>query len=675
MAKTAERPAPAATGWFAALRDPLRATCLLLIGVSLCVSFARLLEVPPLQSANDKSRWCTVWSLVEKGTYRIDEAIAKPGWDTIDKVLHAENDADEDDPGAKHFYSTKPPLMATLVAGLYWVEKKTLGWTLDEDLAATVRLLLVFINLLPWGAAVWMLSETVRRYASSSVTVVLITAIASFGTLLTPFLSTLNNHVPAAICLIFAVDAAMRITVDGDRRWWLFAWCGFCAALTVTFELPAAAFGVAIFGLLFWKDRTRTLTHFVPFAIVPLAAFFITNGLATGGLQPFYMFYGGDKYVYTHNGLPSYWSDPQGLDRAVDSPLVYLLHCTVGHHGILSLSPILLLSIVGWTIGLRKGAQLRDYLALGLGLTLLVLGYYLTRTSNYNYGGNTVALRWMLWLAPLWLLAMIPAIDRFVDVRFFRPVTALLLGVSVFSAWYPLGTPWAQPWLFTLMTRWKWIDYSDPPVAAAHAIHCWLYQLPTGPRQEDYWVELSSVDADGVMSVMRIEDGGRVLVNERDARIVRVLRRNGTGQSSELTLTIDTEAFNAGAEISRFLLFPQGDRGENYRRLIERFLTGLPGPAPFHVLQRIHRRSRVRNDYFECLEAVARVGQPSPDPQWEPRIFESRILVSPEVPFGILRMETYVYDASGRNQHAQRRWAIHRAGMFLPRPERAVVAR
>ena len=27
----------------------------------------------PLQSANDRSRWCTIWSLLNRGSYQIDE--------------------------------------------------------------------------------------------------------------------------------------------------------------------------------------------------------------------------------------------------------------------------------------------------------------------------------------------------------------------------------------------------------------------------------------------------------------------------------------------------------------------------------------------------------------------------------------------------------------------------
>src|SRR6266704_3362502 len=42
----------------------------------------------PIFSANDRSRWCTVWSLVERGTYQIDEIIKVRGWNTIDKGRH-----------------------------------------------------------------------------------------------------------------------------------------------------------------------------------------------------------------------------------------------------------------------------------------------------------------------------------------------------------------------------------------------------------------------------------------------------------------------------------------------------------------------------------------------------------------------------------------------------------
>ena len=70
----------------------------------------------PFLSANDRSRWCTVRALVEPemrvegAPYAIDKVIQDPNWDTIDMVKHD-----------GHLYSSKPPLLATLMAGIYWI--------------------------------------------------------------------------------------------------------------------------------------------------------------------------------------------------------------------------------------------------------------------------------------------------------------------------------------------------------------------------------------------------------------------------------------------------------------------------------------------------------------------------------------------------------------------------
>ena len=69
----------------------------------------------PFLSANDRSRWDTIRSLVEQGTYQIDAIQSEPGWDTIDMVKHKDRN------GEWHLYSSKPPLLATLYAGPYWV--------------------------------------------------------------------------------------------------------------------------------------------------------------------------------------------------------------------------------------------------------------------------------------------------------------------------------------------------------------------------------------------------------------------------------------------------------------------------------------------------------------------------------------------------------------------------
>ncbi len=422
-----------------------RSVTLLLLVLYGAVILGSICNARPLLSANDRSRWCTVWSLVERGTYRIDEIDRVKKWSTIDKVRHE-----------GHFYSSKPPLLPTLIAGLYWLVKQTTGLTLLKNTAAVTRIILVLVNGLPMLVALLLLVRLAERYVTNDWGRLYFVTAASFGTMLTPFLVTLNNHTVAATSLVFALYAAVRILVEGERRALYFAHAGFWSAFVCCNELPAAVFGVAMFVLLFRASRRQTLLWFVPAALVPLLGFFYTNYLATGGWKPFYMYYGTEKYLYPG----SYWAHPKGIDKGGDSPPVYFFHCTFGHHGIFSLTPVFLLALAVWFQPKHtQGWPLRTFVWLGAAMTAWVLGFYLTRTANYNYGGNTSGLRWSFWVIPLLLVSTMPALNRWSDQPRFRMLALVLLAVSVFSAFYPLSNPWQQPWLFRILESAGWIHY------------------------------------------------------------------------------------------------------------------------------------------------------------------------------------------------------------------------
>ncbi|HEY3969216.1 MAG TPA: hypothetical protein VGM05_31990 [Planctomycetaceae bacterium] len=398
----------------------------------------------PLFSANDRSRWCTVWSLVERGTYQIDEIIEHRGWDTIDKGRYKD-----------HFYSSKPPFLSTIVAGPYWLLKHGFGLDLLTRTHETVQILLLIVNGIPWIISLVLLAAIGERYARSDWSRFFLIVAAAAGTFLTTFLTTLNNHSVAAASVVFAIYPALRIVNDSRRHGTLFALAGFWGAFAACSELPAALFGLALFVLLVRQSPKQVALFFIPAAIVPLGFFFYTNWLCTGGIKPFYANFGSADdtfYRYMYKGIPSYWMDPQGLDQGEPSPFVYLFHCTFGHHGIFSLSPIYLLTLAGWT-RLQRSPSLRAVGWISLILTLWVLGFYVGRTQNYNYGGTTSGLRWAFWLIPLWLISLIPALDEWGDRRWFRIVCVLLLGVSVFSATVPRHNPWQHPWLMNAMRR------------------------------------------------------------------------------------------------------------------------------------------------------------------------------------------------------------------------------
>jgi hypothetical protein len=165
---------------------------------------------------------------------------------------------------------------------------------------------------------------------------------------------------------------------------------------------------------------------------------------------------------YEYEG--SYWSSgrKQGVDRGEPSKLAYAFHALIGHHGLFSLTPVWLGSIVGAVIWLRRGSTSQQALALATGiLTSVCLVFYvvLRPLEDRNYGGVSCCLRWLLWLVPLWLICLVPAADAIADRPWLRKLAGLLLGVSIVSAVYNSMNPWAHPWLFDYWTYLGWIRY------------------------------------------------------------------------------------------------------------------------------------------------------------------------------------------------------------------------
>ena len=516
--------------------------------------------LPPLRrpflSANDRSRWCTVRVLVEDDLrveghpYAIDKVTREPTWDTIDMVKHG-----------GHLYSSKPPLFPTLMAAEYWVIHRLTGMTLGTNPYWVGRLMLITINVVPLLVYFLLLARLVERLGTSDWGRMFVMGAAVFGTFLTTFAVTINNHLPAAVSAMVALYAAVRIWFDGQRRLRYFVLAGLFAAFTVANELPALALAAALSAALLWKAPRQTILAYVPAALVVVAALFATNLIAHGTLKPPYMCRkkivlvpvdddfrqslsealeaavaedGGqageqpvraaleelgqdairqavvqsgweavgtaiqraiDKavdggisqaagqavtetvqradvdaqrpdnwydYAFQRNGRfgESYWRNPQGIDRTKDSPAVYALHVLVGHHGVLSLTPVWLLSVAGVMIWLRKrdARHLRELALLIAAVTLVCVAFYLyPRQFQRNYGGVASGFRWMFWFAPLWLVVMLPAADAMARRWWTRGIALLLLVVSVLSASYPTWSPWTSPWIMDYMEYLKGI--------------------------------------------------------------------------------------------------------------------------------------------------------------------------------------------------------------------------
>ena len=394
--------------------------------------------------------------------------------------------------------------------------------------------MLAVSNLLPLVLYFVVLAWIVESLGTNDWSRLFVMACATWGTFLTTFAVTLNNHLPAAIGVLLATYAAIRILHDGDSRLRWFAAAGLCSAFAVANELPALALLAMLFVALAWRAPKQVAIGFVPAVAVVAIAFFATNYVANQSLRPPYAHRhdgdvamtvshaggefetaealrdiraalgktgidissrasiaetakanrwvlwdpdGQDRYaiLLTEAGLEvrawdtwyeyagSYWTPDKkaGVDKGEPSRAVYAFHTLLGHHGVFSLSPIWLLSIVGMGLWLKRGPRsLQAFAWMVVTLTLVCVAFYIMRPEkDRNYGGVSCGFRWLFWFTPLWLICMLPATDLIAKNRPWRAVALILLGLSIFSATYASLNPWSHPWIFDYWTHLGWIAY------------------------------------------------------------------------------------------------------------------------------------------------------------------------------------------------------------------------
>ena len=274
---------------------PLRyAVYLILITTAVASMLGRTMSVKsdrgktPFLCANDRSRWATVRALGDLGHYSLDPVIfSRPGkrdpeWYTIDLVRHRGKD------GREHYYSSKPPLFPTMLAAQYWLIKRVTGATLVERPFFVGRLMLVITNIVPLILYFVVLTWLLERSDTSDWVRLFTLSAAAWGTFLTTFAVTLNNHLPAAISVTFTLLAAYQVFFRGDSRGHWYALAGFASAFAAANELPALSFFCLCAVGFAARSLRQTVVWFIPSAGLVAVAFFATSYLAHGTLRPAY---------------------------------------------------------------------------------------------------------------------------------------------------------------------------------------------------------------------------------------------------------------------------------------------------------------------------------------------------------------------------------------------------
>ena len=518
----------------------------------------------PFLSANDRSRWCAIAALTQEGRWEIDkylEILDSKGkskiWNTIDMVRHRGED------GVEHSYSSKPPLLTLMYAAICKPITIVCGKTLTDDPFLIGRLTMIVANLVPLVLWWLWLQRWIERNVVDAWVRWIVLNMALWGTFLTSFVATLNNHLHGAILFTISLALAWEIIQNSQlgrtTSWSVWLSVGISAALTVACELPALAWAAALGGILLFADWKRMLIGFGIGSAAVALAFLGTNVWAHGDWRPPYSHRGlgplianvrtspqsgangssempavevpavadviaaidttvhpnlklGEKSIVTSARIDgvkqildeatgvrvaatqtpdgwniyawddwydypkSYWlpENKKGVDRGEPNRWSYLMHFTIGHHGVFSLTPLWLWSMIGGVMWVRSGSRAlakhvadapsaaksfrgwvlseQGIAAALMAVTLVCVAFYTSRdVVDRNYAGVCSGFRWLFWLIPAWLWLAVPAIEGSAKSRALRSLVYVALGISVLSATLPWPNPWSHPWPYRLL--------------------------------------------------------------------------------------------------------------------------------------------------------------------------------------------------------------------------------
>ncbi len=378
---------------------------------------------PQPTSWNDISHVAAIESLVERGTWVIDDS----PWEaeTVDKVLI----------GGK-FYSDKMPLLSFFGAGLY-APLRALGVSLAPDCAETTGrcgyfwLVLILMDL-PATLMVGLFYVWGRARASAWAALVATIALAA-GTMVTPYATVFNHHLPGAVALF----ASFYIVTGGKKRGrGALAAAGLLAALAPAFDGSSGIIALGVAGMALVRYR-RDFLFFALGAAIPVLATMLIDYQMLHTVLPPYLVPGGYDYPDAAAAQSA-----AGLSTANDL-YAYAFRMFVGAQGIFAYNPLLLFALAGaLRVAIERGHALTSAARITL-VSFIALCLYLVLNTG-NYGGEAYGIRFFVPAIPiLFAFSMfVPPLSGITWKSSPTLVALPLLALSIFSTYQGVRRPW-----------------------------------------------------------------------------------------------------------------------------------------------------------------------------------------------------------------------------------------
>jgi hypothetical protein len=367
----------------------------------------------------------TTESIVERKTFIIDGSTFS---DTIDKMKVGD-----------HFYSDKAPGFSLLLVPAYFMLHK-FGLVIAEQKFVTISLLTIFGVVLPGILCLYYFPQMAGLfYADANKRQIRITRnLLAFGTIFISFSGMLNYHLMAAFLLMLLV---VSVQSSEEKHFSVLQSLatGFVLGILITFDIPTGGIFTLMVGLYFIAQKKYRLIILIAVgAALPVLTYIIINYSIIGKLLPPF-FYRQEFYQFKgsmHTALSL--SGEEGTDNFFNLKRFYKIYRNFfGSIGLLSLSPILILAILGHISNIKKSFKsLRNttqkfgfYLGIGVILQILFYNCIVPSATGTVYG-----VRHILPVIPYIILGYIPFLTYFSMKKIYRGIIIISIIFSIGGA-------------------------------------------------------------------------------------------------------------------------------------------------------------------------------------------------------------------------------------------------
>ena len=328
-------------------------------------------------TTNNSSRFMTMQAIVEQGTLVVNDY----HFNTDDKILREGN-----------FYSSKPPVLSLVGAGIYYV--------LHNVFEANIYIpgyssAIYAINLILVGGTyfllLFILYQTIKLLDIPTKYRTLLLTVFAVGTLFFTYSISLNNHTIAGSILFLGFYFLLKLRLKkSDKYKKYISLAGFFLSLAAVIDLPTGLLFLFLFFIYCLIAFPKKYIIYYCLAALPMLLLHLAfNYQVTGDFLP----------PQLHLEL---W-DPRGVAYGTNSrahPAIYLVNILFGTHGLFLYTPILLFAFYSIYKNIRdKAAQFRlEAWLVFIGFIVITL-YYTLKVTVYT--GAAFGYRWFIAITPL----------------------------------------------------------------------------------------------------------------------------------------------------------------------------------------------------------------------------------------------------------------------------------